>query len=77
MNSNVEYYSDLDVAKLLNLSVGRLRNKISRGENLPRRIQPPGCRHRLWLKKEVHRWLEQYSVSSNIEKSSIRRVSRK
>lgn len=77
MNENTEYYSDFDIAKLLNLSIGRLRNKISRNENLPCRIQPPGCRHRLWPKQSVHDWLEQYTVSSGIEKSAIRRISRK
>ncbi len=76
MNLN-EFYSDSEIAELLNLSMSRLRCKISAGENLPPRIQPPGCRHRLWLKEDVYKWLAQYTISTSIEKPSIRRVSKK
>ena len=55
-----EYYTDKDIAELLNITVPRLRNKINEGRPLPPRIKPPECRHRLWPKKEVHQWLNQY-----------------
>ena len=37
-----------DLARLLDISIGRLRNKLTSGSPLPPRIQPPGCRTRLW-----------------------------
>ncbi len=71
------YFRDEDVANLLGISVSRLRVKITYGEPLPDRIQAPGCKHRLWLKQKVFDWLDRHSVSSGVEKSGIRRVSRK
>jgi hypothetical protein len=44
------YYTDKDIAQLLGISIGRLRNKLTAGSPLPPRIQPPGCRNRLWLR---------------------------
>ncbi|MDJ0871373.1 MAG: hypothetical protein QNJ87_06365 [Gammaproteobacteria bacterium] len=41
------YYTDQDIARLLGISLGRLRNKLTAGSPLPPRIQPPGCRNRL------------------------------
>lgn len=57
------YYSDNDIARLLGISLGRLRNKLSAGSPLPPRIQPPGCRHRLWPHQAVHDWLAQFTVT--------------
>ena len=56
------YYSDDEVARLLGITVGRLRNKLSAGSPLPPRIQPPGCRYRLWPCAEVHEWLAQFMM---------------
>ena len=58
------YYTDKDVAQLLGISLGRLRNKLTAGNPLPPRIQPPGCRNRLWECKAVHKWLEQFTVTA-------------
>lgn len=58
---NTSYYEDAEVARLLGISVGRLRNKICAGEPLPPRIQPKGSRQRLWPRQAVHRWLDQFT----------------
>ena len=58
------YYTDGDVARLLGISIGRLRNKLTAGSPLPPRIQPPGCRNRLWPQEAVHAWLEQFLITS-------------
>ena len=63
-NTQVLYYNDIDVARLLGISIGRLRNKLVAGNPLPPRIQPPGCRQRLWLRSAVHEWLEQFTVTA-------------
>jgi hypothetical protein len=57
------YYTDSDVAELLGISIGRLRNKLTSGSPLPPRIQPPGCRNRLWPREVVHAWLEQFLIT--------------
>ncbi len=58
-----KYYTDTDIAGLLGISLGRLRNKLSAGNPLPPRIQPPGCRGRLWPCNAVHEWLDQFIVT--------------
>jgi hypothetical protein len=59
-----KYYTDKEVAGLLGISLGRLRNKLSAGQPLPPRIhQPPGCRNRLWSCEAVHDWLAQFTVA--------------
>jgi hypothetical protein len=58
-----QYYTDMEIAELLGISLGRLRNKLCAGSPLPPRIQPPGCRHRLWPCQAVHDWLEQFIVA--------------
>ncbi|MCC6206899.1 MAG: hypothetical protein IT488_01920, partial [Gammaproteobacteria bacterium] len=58
------YYSDTDIARLLGITLGRLRNKLTAGSPLPPRIEPPGCRHRLWPCKAVHAWLDQFKVTT-------------
>jgi len=57
-----KYYTDSEVAELLGISVGRLRNKLCAGSPLPPRIQPPSCRNRLWPCQAVHEWLEQFTI---------------
>jgi len=52
-----EYYDDLEIAALLGISVGRLRNKICAGDPLPPRVRPAGCHKRLWPRQPVHEWL--------------------
>lgn len=58
-----KYYTDKEVARLLGISLGRLRNKLSSGQPLPPRIEPPGCRNRLWSCEAVHDWLAQFTVA--------------
>jgi hypothetical protein len=60
-----KYYSDSEIAGLLGISLGRLRNKLCAGSPLPPRIQPPGCRNRLWPCQAVHDWLEQFTITVN------------
>lgn len=57
-----KYYTDDEIAGLLGISLARLRNKLCAGNPLPPRIQPPGCRNRLWPCRAVHDWLEQFIV---------------
>ena len=57
------YYTDQELAGLLGIGVGRLRNKISAGHSLPPRIEPPGMKNRLWPVEKVHSWLEQHMVT--------------
>ena len=57
------YYTDTEIAGLLGITLGRLRNKLCAGSPLPPRIQPPGCRNRLWPCQAVHDWLEQFTIS--------------
>ena len=57
------YYCDTEIAGLLGISLGRLRNKLCAGSPLPPRIQPPGCRNRLWPCQAVHDWLEQFTIT--------------
>lgn len=61
--TGTKYYTDTEIARLLGISLGRLRNKLCAGSPLPPRIQPPGCRHRLWPCRGVHDWLEQFTVT--------------
>lgn len=58
-----QYYTDTEIAGLLGISLGRLRNKLCAGSPLPPRIQPPGCRNRLWSCQAVHDWLEQFTIT--------------
>ena len=58
-----KYYTDTGIAGLLGISLGRLRNKLCAGSPLPPRIQPPGCRNRLWPCQAVHDWLEQFTIT--------------
>ncbi len=64
LNDERTYYTDQEMARLLGISLGRLRNKLTAGNPLPPRIQPPGCRHRLWPCKAVHAWLDQFTVTT-------------
>ena len=58
-----KYYSDTEIARLLGISLVRLRNKLCAGSPLPPRVQPPGCRTLLWPSQAVHEWLEQFTVT--------------
>ena len=60
-----KYYTDKEVARLLGISLGRLRNKLSAGHPLPPRIEPPGYRNRLWSCEAVHDWLAQFTRPGN------------
>lgn len=55
-----EYYDDVEIAALLGISLGRLRNKISAGDPLPPRVRPAGCHKRLWPRQAVHEWLRRF-----------------
>jgi hypothetical protein len=74
---NEQYYTDVDICNLMEISLSRLRARICEGKPLPPRIEIPDSRTRLWDKQTVHSWLDKYTVSSDIEKASIRRVIRK
>jgi len=63
-----KYLTDKEFSELLGISIGRLRNKVSGGENLPRRIEPNGCRTRLWPAEEVYMWLDKYLISDSVIK---------
>lgn len=76
LNVDAIYYTDADIADLLGISLGRLRNKLTAGSPLPPRIQPPGCRHRLWPREAVHTWLEQFVVTSSDDASERRLLAR-
>lgn len=65
-NNETSYYTDTDIARLLGISLGRLRNKLTAGDPLPPRIEPPGCRHRLWPCQVVHAWLARYTVTAAV-----------
>ncbi len=54
------HYSDADVAALLDISIGQLRNMISAGDPLPPRLQAGGFRKRLWPFQAFHEWLRKY-----------------
>lgn len=70
------YYSDADVAALLGISVGALRNKISAGDPLPPRLQPDGFRKRLWPCEACHEWLRQFEDAQAVrERNGILRRS--
>ena len=72
---NELYYFDHEVAVFFNITLNRLRNKVSAGDSLPPRIEPPGCRHRLWPKNQFHEWLEMHTVTTTKTKQvlSLRR----
>ncbi len=60
-----DYYGDAEIARLLGISLGRLRNKLSAGDPLPACIRPPGCRKRLWHRQSVHQWLDKQAIRPN------------
>lgn len=60
----MDYLKDKDVANLLGISLGRLRNKLVADDPLPPRICPPGCRYRLWPADAVYEWLQQFQRQS-------------
>jgi len=62
-SNDAKYYTDTEMAGLLGISLGRLRNKLCAGSPLPPRIQPPGCRNLLWPCRAVHDWLEQFTIT--------------
>jgi hypothetical protein len=66
---NGTYYTDDEVADLLCISLDRLRNKLCAGDPLPPRIEPPGCRHRLWPLQAVHEWLEEFTIRAAEQQS--------
>lgn len=68
-----EYYSDEDIASLLGISLSRLRGKIYQGDPLPARIQVPGSRTRLWAKRDVHNWLDQFKMQDELDDTKTAR----
>ena len=59
-----KYLTDAELAALLGISVGRLRNKIVNGDALPPRLQIPGAKNRLWPLDAVETWLQQFVIKS-------------
>ena len=72
-----DYYTDEQVAELLGISLGRLRNKLCAGNPLPPRIEPPGCRHRLWPCEALHDWLTQFTIAAVVESPIAREPRRR
>jgi predicted DNA-binding transcriptional regulator AlpA len=70
INMTEEYLNDTQLAKLLGISLQALRNKISANNPLPPRIEPPGCKHRLWMTSEVENWLHQFIIKENFSGES-------
>lgn len=70
LNSDGTYYTDQEMAQLLGISLGRLRNKLTAGSPLPPRIQPPGCRTRPWPGEAVHAWLEQFLLTDSADRQA-------
>ena len=70
-----DFMDDVEVANLFGISIKALRNKLSSGDMLPPRIQPPGCKTRLWPRNDVYDWLKKYTISSS-DSHSIRRIVR-
>lgn len=77
LNSDGTYYTDQEMAQLLGISLGRLRNKLTTGSPLPPRIQPPGCRTRLWPREAVHAWLEQFLLSDGADRQAQQLLDRR
>jgi hypothetical protein len=77
LNSDGQYYTDQEMAQLLGISIGRLRNKLTAGSPLPPRIQPPGCRTRLWPREAVHAWLEQFLLSDGADRHAQQLLDRR
>lgn len=71
--SSQDFFNDNELAKLLGISVKALRNKLCAGHTLPPRIQPPGCKTRLWPKAGVYKWLDKYTITDSLDSKSIRR----
>lgn len=53
------YYADKEIARLLGISLERLRNKLCAGSPPP----PPRCRNRLWPSQAVYEWLALFTIS--------------
>lgn len=60
-----KFLTDSDLAQLLGISIGRLRNKIVNGDALPPRLQIPGAKNRLWPADAVEEWLQQFLVKTD------------
>ena len=48
-----------EVSALLKMTPQTLRNKLSRGDNVPPSFKLVGCRRRYWRQEDVIRWLEE------------------
>jgi len=59
-----EYLYDEQIAKLLGISLGRLRNKISSGCPLPPRVVFPESKQRLWPKEKFDEWALKFLIES-------------
>ncbi len=64
------FLHDEDVAKLFNVTLAGLRNKIDAGDPLPPYSRLPGLRVRLWPRKEVEEWIRQFIVGQGAVASS-------
>lgn len=59
-----DYLNDREMARLLGITVQGLRNKVSQGDRLPPRVTLPGMRIRLWPRRELEKWMQQYLRTS-------------
>jgi hypothetical protein len=55
------YLHDNELADLLGIELRTLRNKICEGHPLPPHIEPKGMRVRLWPRRELEKWLLQFT----------------
>jgi len=60
-----DFFTDVEFAALIGITVCALRNKISAGHPLPPRVQIPGCRKRLWPRRSVIQWLEKFIIDES------------
>lgn len=59
------FLRDEQVAQLLGISIGGLRNKIRNGDPLPPHCRLPGMRVRLWPVDRVGEWVSGYEVGAS------------
>lgn len=57
-----DFLQDEDIAKLFNMTLKGLRNKVDAGDPLPPYTDLPGLRVRLWPRKAVEEWILKFVV---------------
>ena len=65
MHNHDEFLTYKQLAEILKVSVGGLRNRHSRGEPMPPSIKPPGSRRRLFSRGDVDKWIRDSEQASD------------